>query len=274
MKLRIVSLASLLCVATGALAQVNAPRLGFARYADGTVFKINGLESNVLVNTQLLSSADALSFSDSGGLVSIGGEIQLLALDGTFLAAYSANESAPVLNIDNALATAVAWLPAHEELVLWNGQAFVATRISNAQLPGVVTSVQLTSASTARMLATDSSNHVFAVSVSLSRGLVTSVDLLPGVQGPAFQQYAFVVSHDANGLHVLAPNGSVQTLPLLTPDLHIERMASDWLHLASSTGDDWVLHLNATALHLSQLPQPDALRRLAPRPLQPKEKAQ
>jgi hypothetical protein len=104
---------------------------------------------------------------------------------------------------------------------------------------------------------------------------VISIDHLPGVTGPAFQQYSFVVSHDANGLHVTAANGAVRTLPLAAPDLKIERMSSDWLHLLSpSTGQDWVLHLNATALQLSQLPAHGFSRRLAPRPLQPKEKAQ
>jgi hypothetical protein len=274
MKLRIVfSFAVVLCLACGARAEVNAPKLGFARYADRTVFKINGLESNLLVDSQLLSSADALSFSDAAGLVAVGGQIQLIAVDGALLGAYSSTESAPVLNIDGDLTTAVAWLPSHQELVRWNGQSFVPTRISNA-LPGKVTSVQLTGPSTARMLANDSSDHVFAVSVSLETGLVTSIDLLPGVQGPGFQQYSFVVSHDANGLHVSVPNGSVRTLPLSAPDLTIERMASDWLHLISTTGEDWVLHLNPTSLHLSQLPHPEAVRRLAPRPLQPKEPAQ
>ena len=273
MKLRIVfSFALVLWLASGAIAQVNAPKLGFARYADGSVFKVYGLESNLLINTQLLSSAAALSFSDAGGLVATGGEIQLLALDGKQLGAYSSNESAPVVNIDGALTTAVAWLPSHRELVRWTGQSFVATQVAGAQLPGTVTSVQLTSASSARLLAADANNNVFAISIALPNGLVTSVDQVPGVQGPTFEQYGFMVSHDANGLHVSAPNGSVRTLPLSAPDLTIERMASDWLHLSSSTGEDWVLHLNATALHLSQLPQPTVVRRLAPRPIE--EKAQ
>jgi hypothetical protein len=274
MKLRIVfSFALVLCLTCGALAEVNAPKLGIARYADRTVFQINGLESNLLVNSQL-SSADALSFSDTGGLVAAGGEIQLMAVDGAVVGTYSSTETAPVLNIDNALTTAIAWLPSLKELVRWNGQAFVATQLSGAQVPGKVTSIQLTSASTVRLLANDGNNNVFAVAVSLATGLVTSVDLVPGITGPAFEQYGFVVSHDASGLHVTAGNGSVRTLPLSAPDLTIERMGTDWLHLGSTTGDDWVLHLNPTTLHLSQLPHPEAVRRLAPRPLQPKEKAQ
>lgn len=274
MKLRIVSFALLLCVATSALAQVNAPKLGFARYADRTVFKINGLEANVLIDSQLLSSADALSFSDAGGLVAMGGEIQLLALDGTVLGAYRTSESAPIVNIDNALTTAIAWLPSQNALLRWNGQSFVTTPVIGAQLPGRVTSLQLNSGSTARLLTADASNNVFAATISLANGLVTSVDLVPSLKGPAYQQYGFIVSHDANGLHVSSANGSARTLPLSAPDLSIERMASDWLHLSSSSGNDWVLHLNPTTLHLSQLPHPDAIKPLAPRPLRPKQEAQ
>lgn len=269
MKLRIVfSFALVPCLACSALAEVNAPKLGIARYADRTVFQINGLESNLLINNQLLSSADALSFSDAGGLVATGGEIQLMTPDGAVVGTYRSTEPAPVLNVDNALTTAIAWLPSLQELVRWNGEAFVATEISNAQLPGNVTSVQLTGATTARMLATDASQNVYAATVSLASGLVVSIDVLPGVTGPAFQQYTFVVSHDANGLHITAANGSVRTLPLAAPDLTVERMGTDWLHLSSTSGADWVLHLNPATLHLSQLPQPGAVRRLAPRPLQ------
>lgn len=275
MKLRIVfSFALPLCLAGGLFAEVNAPKLGIARYADRTAYSIYGLESNLLVNAQLLSSADTLSFSDSGGLVAIGGRIQLMTLDGAPVGEYESTEAAPVLNIDGALTTAIAWLPSLERLVYWNGSAFVVTQLVNPDMPGKVSSVQASGTTAAKLLANDQHGNVFAISVSLETGQVLSVDLLPGVKGPAFQQYSFVVSHDANGLHVTGANGVVRTLPLTAPDLTFERMSSDWLHLASATtGQDWALHLSPGTLHLSQLPAPQFQRRMSPRPLQPKEQA-
>lgn len=278
MKLRIVCAIALLSIAAqGVFAQVSAaaPKLGMARYSDRTVHPIYGLESNLLVNEQLLSEADAISFSDSGGLVSIAGQIDLLNASGTVVAHYESGEQSPVLNIDGALATAVAWLPSRSSIVYWNGQSFTATEIARGDLPGQVTSVQLTNAASAKLLASDAAANVFEVNVSLALGQITSVNLRPGVKGPAFLQYSFVVSHDANGLHVEAPNGVVRTLPLAAANVTFERMGTDWVHIASAaTAQDWALHLNATALHVSQLPAPRDSQHLIARPVKPKEVAQ
>jgi hypothetical protein len=39
--------------------------------------------------------------------------------------------------------------------------------------------------------------------------------------------------------------------------LSFERIGPDWVHISSAIAQrDWVLHLNATVLELSELPQP------------------
>jgi hypothetical protein len=278
MKLRIFcSIALLWLAAPGLYAQVsapNAPKPGIARYSDRTVHSIYGLESNLLVNDQLLSEADAISFSDTGGLVSIAGQIQLLNASGAVIGEYDSAEHSPVLNIDGDFTTAVAWLPSRSSVAYWNGQSFVTAEVASGSLPGKVTSIQMANAATAKMLASDAAGNVFAVVVSLGNGQITSVNFLPGIKGPAFQQHSFIVSHDANGLHIEAPNGTVRTLPFAAAEVTFERMSSDWVHLSSTaTAQDWALHLNATALHLSQLPAPRESRHLVARPVSPKEMA-
>lgn len=274
MRIRILGSIALLWAAACAQAQVSTPKLGVARYSDHTVHPVYGLESNVLVNDQLLSEADASSFSDSGGLISIAGRIQLLYANGTAVGQYDSSEQSPILNIDGGLTTAVAWLPVHSSLVYWSGSAFIVAELAAGDLPGKITSVQLASPTTAKLLATDASGNVFTVNASLATKQITSVNVVPGIKGPAFLQSGFIVSHDANGLHVEAQNGAVRTLPLAAASVAFERMGTDWVHVSStSTGQDWALHLNATALHLSQLPQPKASRRLAARPIESKQEA-
>ncbi len=272
MKIRNLCLLALFWVtALGVAAQLTAPKLGVARYSDRTVHPVYGLESNVLVNDQLLSDADAISFSDLGGLVSIAGHIELLNSSGAVVAQYNSGDASPVLNIDGALTTAIAWLPSRSSIVYWNGQSFVATEIARGDLPGTVTAVQLLNSGSAKLLASDAAGNVFAVSVSLEPGQVTSVNLLPGVKGPAFLQYSFVVSHDANELHIEAPNGTVRTLPLSGNPVSFERMGTDWVHISSGAAQDWALHLNTTALHVSQLPAPRDSQHLIARPREPQE---
>ena len=73
----------------------------------------------------------------------------------------------------------------------------------------------------------------------------------------AFHQKSFTLFSDADGFEVQAADGSTRRLPIAAPDIRIERMAGDWLHLSSaSTHRDWALLLNEKDLQLSELPAP------------------
>ncbi|MBV9759321.1 MAG: hypothetical protein JO340_02045 [Acidobacteriaceae bacterium] len=259
MKLRIVLSVSLLIVPAALVAQLSTPKIGMVRYADHMVRGVNGLESNMLLGDRALLDADTASFSDFGGLVSIAGRIQLLNSQATLVGEYQSNEPSPVLNMDGALSTAIAWLPSHSLLVYWNGAAFLEAQLPAAELPGQVTSLQLVGPTLARMLLTDADGGVSEASISLPTGRVLSSDALPGVVGPAFLQDGFIVFESPNGLAIQAPNGAVRTLPLRAGALSFERMSSEWVHIASrSTQQDWALHLSSKALQLSILPTPVA----------------
>ncbi len=257
MKLRIVFSIALLVCPAALVAQLSVPAVGVARYTDRTVHGINGLEANLLVDSQMLAGADAASFSDSGGLISSAGRIQLVTLQGIVVGHFNANEPSPVLNMDGGLTTAIAWLPSRHLLIHWNGQSFAETQVNGAELPGEITSVEALSSSLARLLGNDTGGNVFQVNVSLGTGTVVSQDLLPGIKGPAFQQYGFIVSQGSNGLEIQAPGGAVRTLPFSAPTVRFERMSSGWVHIASpATHQDWALHLTNNALQLSILPAP------------------
>lgn len=248
---------SLLIFPAALAAQLNVPKVGVVRYADHTVRAVNGLESNMLVTDQALLKADAASFSDSGGLLSIAGTIRLITSRGALAGEYPSNEPSPVLNIDGGLTTAIAWLPSHSVLVYWNGASFIEAPVPAAALPGEVTSVQLVSQTLARLLLSDAHGHAFQAAVSLPTGRVLSANVLPGVNGPAFLQNGFILFPGPNGLAIEAPDGAIRTLPFPAANLAFERMSSNWVHVASpSTQQDWALHLTSKALQLSILPAP------------------
>ena len=66
--------------------QVSTPELGVVRYADRTVRPIYGVEANLVVGKQMAQTADAVSFSDFGGLLASNGRIQLVSRRGWFWA--------------------------------------------------------------------------------------------------------------------------------------------------------------------------------------------
>ncbi|MFL6351539.1 MAG: hypothetical protein ACJ74Z_06785 [Bryobacteraceae bacterium] len=244
-------------LAGGLHGQVSTPEIGIVRYADSAVRPIYGVEANLVVGKQIVRTADAVSFSDFGGLVAVNGHIQLIDRHGSVLGEYHSTETKPLLNIDGKLTTAVAYLPSQEALLYWTGTSFVATQLGKGSFSGIPTSVQIQGAHSAKLLATTNGGSVSEITISLDTNQPTSVKFLPGVQGPAFLHHAFVVFHDKQGLEVEAPNGSRQTVRLASTDLVIERMSSDWLHLSSArTQQSWALHLNNTALHLSEMPVP------------------
>jgi hypothetical protein len=244
-----ICLAGLLCAA------VRAPNVGVVRYADGTVRPVYGLEANLIAGGQMLPIADAVSFSDYGGLVALNGRIQLVGPRGALVAEYNSHERKPVLNIDRGLRSAIAYLPSREALLRWNGKSFVLRKLNRGTVSGTVTSVQFLGAQMARLLTTTKNDNVSEVMISLETGELVSERFLPGVKGPAFLYQAFVLFRGKQGLEVEAPGGSRRTVPLPANDFQIQRMSSDWLHLSSpSIARDWVLHLNRTALDISELP--------------------
>jgi hypothetical protein len=238
-------------------AQVSPPELGVVRYADKTVRPLYGVEANLLVGKQIVRTADAASFSDFGGLLAVNGHIQLVSRHGSVLSEYDAGEREPLLNIDGDLTTAVAYLPSREALLHWSGTSFVLTQLGTGSFSGRATSVQMHGAHVAKLLATTSDGNVSEITISLDTKQITSVKFLPGIQGPAFLHHAFVIFHDKQGLEVETPDGIRRTVPIAAMDLAVERMSSDWLHLTSpSTNESWALHLNNTALQLSEMPVP------------------
>jgi hypothetical protein len=250
-----VSLAISTCLAGCLQAQVSAPELGIVRYADNTVRPIYGVEANLIVGKQLFPFADAVSFSEFGGLVAAKGHIRLISRRGSLIREYYTNERKPLLNVDGALTTAIAYLPSREALLHWSGKSFVLTQLDAGSFPGTPTSVQMHGAHSARLLATTAHGTVSEITISLDTGQLTSVKFLPGIRGPAFLQQSFVLFRDKQGLEIEAPDGNRRTVSVPSRDFTVERMSSDWLHLTSpSTQQSWVLHLNSSALQLSEMP--------------------
>ena len=133
---RILRWALPVCFAAGLLpAQVSIPRIGLVRYADGSVWAVNGLKANFVLGTRLMTGVTAASFSDAGGLVAIPGEIDLLRLDGSVVGRYRTDETQPVLNIPGALTSATIYLSSSHTLLRWNGTSFDA---SDAEIPDLV----------------------------------------------------------------------------------------------------------------------------------------
>ncbi|MGH7139436.1 MAG: hypothetical protein ACREHD_27135 [Pirellulales bacterium] len=231
---------------------MSAPKAGNVRYADGSVRAVYGFDANFVLGPAW-TKASAVAFSDKGGILGSSGKIDLLRPDGSVAGAYATAESQPLLGIDGDLNTAVAWLPASGALVWWNGSAFRTTQLAG-MLPGVATSVQ-SDGTTVTFLVTASDGSVLRTTVALSTGDFGSINIVPGARGPAFAQGPFVVFRNDQGLAVEQANGNVRTLDFPAPDLQIERMSSDWLHIHSSaTNRDWALHLSRFVCALWQLP--------------------
>lgn len=238
-------------------AQVSAPELGVVRYADSAVRPIYGVDANLVIGKPMVRTADAVSFSDLGGLIAVNGRIQLVSRGGAVLSEYDSHEQKPLLNIDGDLTTAVAYLPSRAALLHWSGTSFLLTQVGGANFMGTPTSVQKQSPHSARLLATTSDGNVSEITISLDTNQPSSVKFLPGIHGSAFLDHGFVLFPDKQGLQVEAPDGSRRTIPVAAMDLVIARMSSDRLHLTSAgTKQSWLLHFNNTVLQLSEMPSP------------------
>jgi hypothetical protein len=236
-------------------AQVSAPNIGFARFANG-VYAVHGIPATFRIADHPLIYAGRASFSDAGGLLWQDGVIRLLDANGTTLGEYASSETAPVLNSDGPLARVIAWLPLQHALVHWNGGALVGTPVDDSGFSGEVSSIQMTSAQSALLLVTHGDLSVSAIAVSVASGDVVSSDVLAPARGHAFAQHAQVISEAAQGLAVDSRDGARRIL-VLPQQLTIERMSTDWLHIFSaSSGEHWALYLTDTEMQLAALPPP------------------
>jgi hypothetical protein len=233
-------------------AQVSAPRVGFARFAGGSVHAVSGLPANLVVGDLPIARADSLSFSDSGGLLAHNGQIDLVDANAQPVASFTSGEAAPLLNIDGALTTAIAWLPSSHSILHWDGKGFVSTEVN---LAGEIIGLQFIEPDKARLLVRQADASISVVTVSLKTGQVIDSQTVPGIEGNAFAQHSFFIAANSKTLVVESANGQRRVLPLAAPDITIERMSSDWLHIFSvSSGEHWALHLTQTDLQLSRMP--------------------
>jgi hypothetical protein len=236
------------------LAQLSVPKVGTARYADGSLHSVQGLPANMIVADLPFGTTQAASFSNGGGLVAQNGVVRLLTNNFSPVAEYPVAET-PLLSIDGDLTSALAWLPKAHLLVHWNGSRFDALDLSESDLDGQVTDIQSSGSKQARLLVLRANKSVSAVTVSLRNGNLVSSEPLIGVRGYAFGQSFFVVYASEKELVVDNLRGYRRSVPLPAADFVMERMSDNWLHIYSpSLRQNWALYLTQAELNLSLLP--------------------
>ena len=251
----------LLCLAlAGALgAQVSVPRPGFVRNGALPIQTIYGVAGSLVAAPSNLGAAEALAFADRFGIIAVSGQLNLLGSNGLVLGHFETQENHPVLNLDSDPASAVAWLPGSHSLLWWNKNQWQQVTLDGLPEGAPVTSVARDSANSARLIFTQADASILAATISLPQASVESIDLLPGVRGPAFQFGSKLIWAEEQGLVIASTAGSVEhTLPLPAPGVFsAERMSSQWVHLyfPAAGGTHWALHLGAKPT-LSRIPMP------------------
>lgn len=242
-------------------AQLSAPSIGTARYADGSFHTVHGLPMNMIVADLPLDSAQAASFSDSGGIIAQGGSIKLLAANFSVVGECPIPET-PLLSIDGDLSSALAWLPNAHTLLHWTGAGFEAFDVPQGDLEGNVTDLQSAGSKQARLIVQHADNSVSGVTISLRTGNLVSSEPMSGVRGYTFGQGIFFIYGAGDELVVDNLRGYRRTVSLATTDFSIERMSTNWLHIYSpKLQQHWALHLTQADLQLSMLPgMPEHLR--------------
>jgi hypothetical protein len=241
-----------ICVSALLSAQVRTPHAGFVRYDDGTVREAQGIQASFVLGNPVATSVDAASFSDVGGMISGQGVIRLLGPSGLEIGEEQTGESHPILNIERDLSGAIAWLPSAQAILRWDGTSFRKTTLTGP-VAGEVTSLRVVG-HTAELLVWNES-AVSTVTISLDSGDQVSDRLIPDVTGPAIQIKGYLVYCREGDIEFSSADGLRRTVAMPAPDLTVERMSSNWLHLDSrSTRRHWALHVTETGLELSELP--------------------
>lgn len=274
-------LPALLAICLGVTASIAAncqlatPSVGYVRYASGDVRSIYGLQGNYIVGDSPLSSAEAVSFSEAGGLILRSGTLVLVDSKLATVATAEVHESSALLRIDDAPETAVAWLPGARALVHWNGKSLAAASLSSIGERDTVTSVRKLDANTASLLVSKPDGTLARHRISLRTGELKSSLAVPAACNSTWEDGSRIFCFSDRKLSVLSPVGDIlQAFPLpVDGSIAIEQASARCLHLSGRTaGEDWLLHLDDKDLQLYQLPGPKS--NPAPEPGAKSESAQ
>jgi hypothetical protein len=250
----------IVCGQVAAAHQLSAPKVGVIRYSSGDVYLLYGLPGSYVIGLRVLDQADALCFSERGGLVARQGSLSLLRPDFSIVATFETGESSPVLGISGDLTTTIAWLPSTQKLAHWNGQEFVSVSVPDLLREGNVSFVSKRDDKTAVLTLHSTEGSVSQAFVSLETGQILSVTKIAGAHGPSYQYESFVIYQDNHELVVMTPaDGNTKRFPLTADGLNIEQASSNCLHLQAKTAQrDWLLHFHNGDLGLTELPAPAA----------------
>lgn len=240
-------------------AQVSAPQVGVVRYATGDVYPVLGVAGNYLVGSPLCSSAEAVAFSDLGGLLLRQGTLFLVDSNLKQVAAFEIKTPDLVLGIEDDPLTAIAWSPATQALVFWNGQTFSSIS-AGGSVPEGVFHVRRDKR-TATLLSRSPSGAVEETQIDLESGAFLSRSSLAGLEeappeSTIFRHAKHFLFAAHGQLVIVSPDtGTRKTFPLRSADLRFERASNSTVHLHSaSTNRDWLLQFTNDQVALFELP--------------------
>ena len=237
-------------------AQISSPSPGFVRYDHLPIQRVLGVGGSLVPAPAAFGNAETASFSSSGALLATQTEIQLIRPDSSVAARIPFQGATPLLNIDRGFSSAVAWLADARILLHWDGRNLVPLSLAQDIPDGLVTSVSIAAPAIARFLITNSDNTVSAALVSLANGNLLSSDVLPQVEGPAYQFGPHLIWANREGLQI-EENGRTRTLPFSLHHFAAEQMSDGWIHLfAAGNPTHFALCLTGPEPALWQIPVP------------------
>ncbi|HLH02233.1 MAG TPA: hypothetical protein VKX25_05655 [Bryobacteraceae bacterium] len=235
-------------------AQVSAPNPGIVRVERSAVANVLGVPGNLLLVHSGFPSVDAIAFSNQVGLIATSGRIRLVQKDGKVLGEAAYAGSVPVLNIDAAAESAVAWLNSENAILRWRAGQF--ERVPVGEQAGKITSISMGDSQTAHLLAANPDGTVSRIDISLPDGSVRNLAVLPGVHAPAYAIGSYILYADENGLAIESAGGVKRIVAAPAGSFTTERMSDNWVHLYfTRQKTHYALHL-AGEPSLSQLPAP------------------
>jgi len=255
----------LLAICLGATAcipancQLATPSVGYVRYPSGDVRSIYGLQGNYIVGDSVLSSGEAASFSEAGGLILRSGTLVLVDSKFATVATAEVHESAALLRIDGSPETAVAWLPGSRALVHWNGKSLATASLSSIGEGATVTSVRKLDANTASLLVSKPDGTLTRNRISLRTGELKSSQPVAATCNSSWEDGSRILCFSDRKFSILSPVGDIlQALPLpVDGNVAMEQASARCLHVSGKPpGEDWLLHLDDKDLQLYQLPSP------------------
>lgn len=221
---------------------IDAPRIGYARSADGSVLQVSGVSGAFITTPTGLTDVVAAAFSGSLGLLKTNETTRVIDRTGAILSEIEAPSGPAMFGFDPTGRVGAAWYPSTGALAIYRDGEWSPAPFD----PGASGVLAITLKDKDRAMVVLQSDSLSLVRIRLSDGAVEDVTALGASTGPVLALSDGSLIFQRDGAAILRDvQGVEQTLDLPAGVVELTPMGGAWVQARTDSGATLTVRLGS-----------------------------